>query len=168
MPTLSPGYMRSPAERAMAFQFTLEAIRRYRQSLEDGERLRLEGLLGRRTALLHELEQSTAASFQLQQDVQCGLIARPIPAAEIHFTVARLDAIANRRALLQRQMEELQVAISQQMVRFQQARRKREVLDSLRDSQLREYRMQQQRRQQVQLDELHLLGRARNRGAGFA
>ncbi|MGB7553059.1 MAG: flagellar FliJ family protein [Candidatus Korobacteraceae bacterium] len=152
----------------MAFQFTLEAIRRYRQSLEDGERLRLESLLARRTTLLHELEQSTTAGLQLQQDLQRSLIASPIPAAEIHFSSARLDAIANRRALLQRQMEELQVAISQQMLRFQQARRQREVLDSLRDSQLREYRMQQQRRDQAQLDELHLLGRARNRRARFA
>lgn len=146
----------------MAFQFTLEAVRRFRQSVEDRERLRLESLLARRTGLLHELELSRQASLQLQQHLQRGLIANPTPAAEIHFSVAWLDAVASREKWLQRQLQELQAAVAEQMSRFQQEQRKREVLDSLRESQLREYRILQQRREQAQLDELHLLGRERN------
>ncbi len=146
----------------MAFQFTLEAVRRFRQSVEDRERLRLESLLVRRTGLLLELERSRQARLQLQQHLQRGLIGNPTPAAEIHFGVARLDAIASRQKRLQRQLQELQAAVAEQNSRFQQERRKREVLDSLRESQLREYRIRQQRREQAQLDELHLLGRERN------
>ena len=37
----------------MAFQFTLDAVRRFRQSVEDRERLRLESLLARRATLRH-------------------------------------------------------------------------------------------------------------------
>jgi flagellar export protein FliJ len=145
----------------MAFQFTLEAVLRFRQSLEDRERLRLESLLARRAALLHELEQSQAASLQLQHDLQRGLIAQPTPAAEIHFNIARLDAIASQQKRLQGQLQELQTAVAEQMLRFQQERRKREVLDALHDSQWREYRVLRQRREQARLDELHLLGRVR-------
>jgi flagellar export protein FliJ len=146
----------------MAFQFTLEAVRRFRQALEDRERLRLESLLARRAALAHEIEQSREAGLQLQQNLQRGLIASPTPAAEIHFAVARFDAIAGQQKRLQRQLQESQTAVTEQMSRFQQERRKREVLDSLRDAQGREYRVLQQRREQAQLDELHLLGRVRN------
>jgi flagellar export protein FliJ len=149
----------------MAFQFTLEAVLRFRQSLEDRERLRLESLLARRSVLLYELEQSQAASLQLQEHLQRGLIAHPTPAAEIHFSVARLDAIAGQQKRWQRQLQELQTAVAEQMLRFQQERRKREVLDSLHDSQWREYRVLQQRREQARLDELHLLGRVRKGGA---
>ena len=96
-----------------------------------------------------------------------GLIAGPT--RPVRFTSMSLALMPrHRRDLLQRQLEELQVAVTEQMCAVQQARHKREVLDSLRDSQLREYRIQRQRREQVQFDELHLLGRARNRGAGFA
>ena len=146
----------------MAFQFTLEAVRRFRQSLEDRERLRLEALLARRAALLHELEQSQEAGLQLQQHLQRSLIARPTPAAEIHFSIARLDAIAGQQKRLLRQLRELQTAVAEQMSRFQQERRKREVLDSLRDVQWREYQVLQRRHEQARLDELHLLGRVRN------
>ncbi len=149
----------------MAFQFTLEAVRRFRQSREDRERLRLEALLARRAALLHELEQSQEAGLQLQQHLQRSLIAQPMPGAEIHFSVARLDAISSQQKRWQRQLQELQTAVTEQISRFQQERRKREVLDSLCDSQWREYRVQQQRREQAQLDELHLMSRVRNGGA---
>jgi flagellar export protein FliJ len=149
----------------MAFQFTLEAVRRFRQSLEDLERLRLESLLANRAALLRELEQSRDASFALQQQQQRSLMASPTPASQIHFTVARLEAMASQQKLWQHQLQELQGAVAEQMARFQQERQKRGVLDSLRDSQWREYRLQQQRREQAHLDELHLLGRARARRA---
>lgn len=70
--------------------------------------------------------------------------------------------MAGRQKLLQRQLQELQIAVAEQMSRFQQERQKREVLDALRDSQGREYRVLQRRREQAQLDELHLMGRGRN------
>ena len=146
----------------MAFQFTLEAVRRFRQSLEDREWLRLESLLARRAALVHEIERSQEAGLQLQLHLQHSLIASPTPGAEIHFEVARLDVMAGRQKLLQRQLQELQTAVAEQMSRFQQERQKREVLDALRDSQWREYRVVQRRREQAQLDELHLMGRGRN------
>ena len=50
----------------MAFHFTLEAVLRFRQSLEDGELLRLQALLARRAALLNQREQMQQAALHLQ------------------------------------------------------------------------------------------------------
>ncbi len=145
----------------MAFHFTLEAVRRLRQSLEDRERMCLEHLLARRAALLHQLDQAQAAGLDLQQRLQRVLLAGPTPAAQIHFAVVCREAIASRQKLLQRQLPQLEGEIAEQMVRFRKERQEREVLDSLRDSQWRVYHTLQQRREQAQLDEMHLLGRGR-------
>ena len=67
----------------------------------------------------------------------------------------------NRQTRLQSQLQQLQKEIAQQMACYQQERRKREVLESLRDAQLRDYRLTQQRREQARLDEMHLLRRGR-------
>jgi len=145
----------------MAFRFTLEAVRRLRRSLEDRERLSLEKLLAQRTAVSHEIEHLHAASLDGQQQLQRTLITSPIPAAEIQFNIACLDAMGGRQKDLQGQLLKLQVAIAEQTSRFQGERQKREALDVLRDAQLRDFRTQQSRREQIQLDELHLLERVR-------
>jgi flagellar biosynthesis chaperone FliJ len=66
-----------------------------------------------------------------------------------------------RETLLQSRLGQMQVEIDQQTARYRQERRKREVLESLRDTQLRDYRLQQQRREQARLDEMYLLRRGR-------
>ncbi len=54
----------------MAFHFTLEAVLRFRQSLEDRELLKLQSLLARRAALLNEQEQLRQAALNLQQETK--------------------------------------------------------------------------------------------------
>ena len=73
--------------------------------------------------------------------------------------MARLQALERQQQLLHRNMSELETTITEQRSRYQQQRRNREVLEALREGQLRDYRLQQRRREQAQLDELHLLRR---------
>lgn len=143
----------------MAFHFTLEAVLRFRQSLEDGELLRLQALLARRAALLNQREQMQQAALHLQEETKRALQRQPMPAVEIHFVMARLHALERRQQLLQEQSYELEPAIMEQRSLFQQQRRNREVLETLRDAQLRDYRLVEQRREQARLDEMHLLRR---------
>ncbi|HME33123.1 MAG TPA: hypothetical protein VKG65_10255 [Terriglobales bacterium] len=143
----------------MAFHFTLEAVLRFRQSLEDRELLRLQTLLARRTALLHEQQQIRQAALNLQEETKLALQQQPTPAVEIHFAMARLYALEQRQRLIQEQLHEIESAITEQRSLFQQQRRNREVLETLRDAQLRDYRLMQQRREQARLDEMHLLRR---------
>jgi flagellar export protein FliJ len=141
----------------MAFHFTLEAVFRFRQSLEDRELLHLQALLMRRASLSRELEECRQLSLNLQQETKQAMLRRPTPAVEIHFATARLHALERQRQLVHRQLCELKTAIVEQRSRFQQQRRNREMLEALRDAQLRDYRQTQRRRDQAQLDELHLL-----------
>jgi len=141
----------------MAFHFTLEAVLRYWQSLEDQELLRLQTLLARRGALLSEVEQLRKASLHLQQETKRAMLLQPTPAVEIQFATARVNVLEHQQQLLLRQLDELQAAITEQRSRYQQQRRNREVLESLRNQQWRDYQLTQRRREQARLDELHLL-----------
>jgi flagellar export protein FliJ len=143
----------------MAFHFTLEAVLRLRQSLEDRELLLLQSLQSRRAALLSEVDELRQASFDLEQETKQSMLLRPTPAVEIHFAMARLQGLDRRRQLLREQLRRLDDAIVEQRLRFQQQRRNREVLEVLRDGQWRDYQLTQRRREQAQLDELHLLRR---------
>jgi flagellar biosynthesis chaperone FliJ len=143
----------------MAFHFTLEAVLRLRQSLENRELLRLQSLLTRRAFLLRELEESQQLRLNLQQGTKQAMLQRPTPAVEIHFAMARLHALEWQQQIIHQQLRELEAAIVEQRSRFQQERRKRDMLESLRDAQLRDYQQMQRRREQAQLDELHLLRR---------
>ena len=144
----------------MAFHFTLEAVLRFRQSLEDRELLRLQTLLVRRSALLHDLEQLRQASLNLQAETKRAMLPRPMPAVEIHFAMARLHGLERQQQVIREQLHELEGAIREQRSRFERERRNCEALEALRDAQLRDYRLAQRRREQVRLDELHLLRRA--------
>ena len=143
----------------MAFHFTLEAVLRFRQSLEDRELLSLQALLARHAALLHELEQIRQVALNLQEETNLALQQQPTPAVEIHFAIARLHALEQRQQLIREQLRQLESAIAEQRSLFEQQRRNREVLETLRDAQQRDYRLVQQRREQARLDELHLLRR---------
>ncbi len=114
----------SPAEcalrltRDMAFQFTLEAVLRFRQSLEDRERLRLESLLARRAALLHELEQSQAQpDLQLQQRSATRPDRPPHPCRRDSFQCrpASMPSPASRSGC-NVNCQELKSAVAEQMV----------------------------------------------------
>ena len=143
----------------MAFHFTLEAVLRFRQSLQDRELLKLQSLLACRMALVNEREQLQQAALNLQEETKLALQQQPTPAVEIHFAVARLHGLERRRQLIGERLQELQSAIAEQRSLFEQQRRNREVLETLRDAQWRDYRLVQQRREQARLDEMHLLRR---------
>jgi len=143
----------------VAFHFTLEALLRYRQSLEDRELQRLQHLLASRMALLGEREKLHQASLNLEGETKRAMMQEPTPAVEIHFAVARLEALDRQQQLIGAQLLQLEDRVAEQRSRYQQQRRHREVLEALRDAQLRDYRLRQRRREQAQLDELYLLRR---------
>jgi flagellar export protein FliJ len=145
----------------MAFRFTLQPVLRYRQTLEERERLTLQSLLGKRTALLQALQQAQEMRRQLQIAMQRAMQEAPTAAIELHVSLARLNGIACQQELLRSCLALLEEEVARQTARYRAERQKREMLESLRDSQLREYRVKQQRHEQAALDELHLLTRMR-------
>ena len=145
----------------MPFRFTLESVLRYRRCLEDREKMRLHPLLAKRAAWQQELQRVRDGRRQWQTALHHDMQRAPAPAIEVQLSMTRLRGMESCEALLQSQLRQLHTEITQQTARYQQERRKREVLEALRDTQSREYSLQQQRREQARLDELHLLRRSR-------
>ncbi len=145
----------------MPFRFTLESVLRYRRCLEDREKMRLHPLLAKRAAWQQELQRVRDGRRQWQTALHQDMQRAPAPAIEVQLSMTRLRGMESCEALLQSQLRQLHTEITQQTARYQQERRKREVLEALRDTQSREYSLQQQRREQARLDELHLLRRSR-------
>ena len=143
----------------MAFRFTLDAVLRYRQALEEREQQRLGVLLAKRAALRDELQQVTDARLRLRRAIERTLQQQLTPAVEIHLAQAQEHGIEMQCDALRERLRKLQEGIAEQTARYRQERQKREVLDAMREVQLRNYRMVQQRRQQAALDELYLLRR---------
>jgi flagellar biosynthesis chaperone FliJ len=75
--------------------------------------------------------------------------------------VAQINGLERQLAVLQSRQLKIEAEIARQTACYRQERQKREVLESLRELQLRDYRVRQQRREQAMLDELHLLRRGR-------
>jgi flagellar export protein FliJ len=143
----------------MPFQFSLAAVLRYRQNMEEQQRLRLQSLYAAQTRLLHELRQTVAARRQAQRTVWSSLQEAPMPAANVQLCAAACDGLEQRQQQLQLALQRLQAEISAQVERYQQERRHRKVLESLRDLRLHEYRVEQRHREQAATDELFLLRR---------
>jgi len=148
----------------MAFHFTLEVLLRYRQSLEDTEHLHLRARFAEQAALLHELRRTADSRLAFETAIGDALRATPVPAAEVRSSAARLTGIAHQQELLQQQLQQVRARIAQQTERYWRARQRRETLQSLRNRQVGEYRLQQRRRDQAAIDEIHLL-RAHRRWA---
>jgi flagellar export protein FliJ len=80
-------------------------------------------------------------------------------AAELQFGLLREAAMLRRRREFEQQLIRAQQLRDQQREIFQQARRAREMLESLRDQQLSLYKKDAARREQRSLDDLFLMRR---------
>ena len=144
----------------MPFQFSLAAVLRYRESLEQREYLVLEKLQ-QEVALLerkvHQIEQACLAATQ-DRKVQ---LAQGMRAADLQSAYRYQVALEKQRELLRTQMQEARLKWQRQLQSYKTARRKRETLDHLRSHQLAAYRQQQAKREQNTLDDIFLSRRGR-------
>lgn len=145
----------------MAFHFKLDAVLRYRRSLEDQEQLVLRTTLHRRSAILQQQERLRKERTELREDQQRALSQALLPAAELQLCLARGQSLQLAEEQLASILRKLQSEIEAQMVRYQAERQRREALESLRDAQMRNYEVLRTRHEQSQLDELYLLRRPR-------
>ena len=142
----------------MPFHFSLDAVLHLRQSLEHQQELRLRAANQQVARVRHLIEQMDLHRQQLRS-VESNQLNSGITAAELRFNLQGDGELLRHRRELEQQLVRLQQARDQQRELFQQARRARETLESVRDQQLRVYRKQAARREQANLDELFLLRR---------
>lgn len=148
----------------MTFHFSLAALLRLRTTLELVEERSLLRL--RQDARQFELDLERMVARRREQRLRRSpaLSGGALLGADLQFSdflEARLEVDEElvRQLLLAKQME-----IQGQLVVFLEARRRREVMESLRDGELRSYREQERRREQRGLDDLFLLQLLHTRG----
>ncbi len=142
----------------MAFTFSLHAVLHLRQSLEHQQELRLRAANQHVARVRHLIEQMDLHRARLQL-LQGNELTAGTTAAEMRFGLLCDGEILRHRWELEQQLARLQQLRDQQREIFQQARRARETLESVRDRQLLMHQKQAARREQRNMDDLFLLRR---------
>ncbi|HEY6467783.1 MAG TPA: hypothetical protein VIY69_17410 [Candidatus Acidoferrales bacterium] len=147
----------------MAFRFSLEPVLRLRRSYERVERLRLLAI----AALLVRVRQEITAAAREEAAARYArkeMLSRGAQAVEIQLGVSVEKARVRRnRELFERAMTLERQHVKQNRA-YQDARRKREILENLRAQKLREHHRERDRKTQQSLDELYLLRRVNSSG----
>jgi flagellar export protein FliJ len=139
----------------MPFKFPLEPILNLRRSLEHQEELRLRLVHQLLHKLRHQIEQIDARALELEifllRQMSLGTTGAEMRAGE----EIKTRLIQQRR---ERETEIIRIdnIREQQHLRFVEARRRREMLDILRDEQWHDYTQKAARQQQRNLDDLFL------------
>jgi flagellar export protein FliJ len=143
----------------MAFRFPLEVLLRVRQGLERQHELRLQEANHAVARLRQQIEKvhSEAENIVAQRRPQ---FESGVSAAELQFDVLCHLALTERKRTLEKQLQEAEALRQTRSQEFLHARRQREVIDTLRQHQLKEYEIKETRLDQRRLDDLFLLRRA--------
>jgi flagellar export protein FliJ len=143
----------------MAFQFSLDAVLRLRQSLERQQVSLLREANQQMTALQLRIDNlNTQLSQRATQE--SAQLACSLSAAELQFIELCRTALMGQRGSLEKRLATAQRVRDACMAGFRLARQRREALETLRQMQVQIYRQQEARQNQRQLDDLLLLRRA--------
>jgi flagellar export protein FliJ len=140
----------------MAFKFPLQAVLHYRQSMERQHELRLR-YANHQVAKIRHLIDLTDERIHREQTLHVEALAAGVTSAELSFSAAAQNSLRAQRTRMEAELKRLQTLRDQQQRIFQQVRRDRETIDSLREHQLVEYKRDSARRDQRQADDLFLL-----------
>lgn len=143
----------------MAFHFPLQSILHFRQSVEHQEELRLRAANQHVARIRHLIEQVDLRMVQAR-DLSARELAAGTTSAEVCFGVETERLLEAQRHELESQLVRAVCLRTQQQLKFQQARREREIFQSLRDRQRREYEQESRHKEQSWLDDIYLLRRA--------
>jgi flagellar FliJ protein len=139
----------------MPFRFSLAAVLRLRQTVEERDKLALEQIqheIVQLTQLLEQIDVEKNKDAQTrQQELTSG-----IPAAHVVAVEADRQRLEQTQKQLQQQLVELRAVREKRLLLYQDSRRKREVMSELRSQQWETYETEESRRQQKVLDDIFL------------
>lgn len=146
----------------MPFVFPLETVRRLRLSLETQEERRLLAIAANLAQARHSLEaledERLALRREEQREMETGA-----PGATLKFGVLREESLEAERQRVLQHIADLERLREEQVRVYRQARQKREILDSLRERRLSDYKTEEARREQARMDEFFLASREARR-----
>jgi flagellar export protein FliJ len=146
----------------MPFRFALAPILRLRQSIERQRTLQLQEAnlrVSRAQDTLAQMEGFLSRSAESEATA----LRTGWPAAELQFAAVLRRNMQRYRQELQSEVRKLELLRQKSLAEYHEAYRDREVLETLRARERREYQEEQSRRQQQELDSAYLLQRWHHR-----
>jgi flagellar export protein FliJ len=139
----------------MTFRFKLDAVLRFRESVEHTEELALHRLVREIGDVELELHQIDIKQVRLREQRERDL-ARKLPAVHLMEISERESKLDEMTAALRSRLQQLEIQRINQLAIYQTAHQDRQILSELRDR-LRDANQSEQRRQeQKMLDDLFL------------
>jgi flagellar export protein FliJ len=144
----------------MAFRFSLGAVLKYREGIEQREFLLLEKLQNE-VALAEQRIRQIDQAFSAAEQARAKELADGVCGADLKSAYEYRAALEQQRQLHLTQLKEARFKWQRQLRSYQEARRSRETLASLRDKQMEAYVREQHKREQNTLDDIFLSRRKR-------
>lgn len=144
----------------MSFQFSLAAVLRYRESIEQREYFALEKTqqeIARTEACIEHSERQCAKATQ----DRVAELAKGTRAADVRTAYEYQTSLEQQLELFRALLQELKLKWRQQLASYTAARRNRETLEKLREKQLDAYTREQAKREQSVMDDIFLARRGR-------
>jgi flagellar export protein FliJ len=137
----------------MRFQFQLEGLLRVRRLLERQARERLDESMIK----IRSLEQSLAEAIQWSENTaRVSAAKRVLPATELQFIDSVLRQTKKAIADCERKKQYEEQHAAELRAEYLFARRERKTVGTLRENALRQFQIEQSRRDQSELDEIFL------------
>jgi len=145
----------------MAFRFTLDAVLRFRESVEHSEEAVLLRIVQQILETEQQLDQVEAEQVRIRESREQDL-ALKLPGVHLMDIAMRELELKTAADGLRSQLRQLEQERVNQLAVYQTARRDRQVLTELRQQQRQRHQLEQKRQEQKTLDDL-FLARARER-----
>jgi flagellar export protein FliJ len=145
----------------MAFHFTLAAVLRYRETIEQRECHALERIQQELARVELQIRQNESDSSAAMRN-RVAELTEGVRAVEMQAAYEYQKALEQQREVLRARWQELKVKWRQQLKCYELARRNLETLDKLRQKQLEVYCREQAKQEQAMIDDLFLSRRRRS------
>jgi flagellar export protein FliJ len=140
----------------MAFRFPLEVLRQLRASQEHQQELLL-AKANQRVLLLEQQIAHLESLIHQGCEEELRKLEKRVAASELQFDIHCRWLLAQQKSGVQKELASALSLREKQRQAFRQARRRREILDSLRTHQLELFREEEKRQEQRRADEQFLL-----------
>ncbi len=139
----------------MPFRFSLAAVLRIREGIEEREERALEAIQVEIAKTLHAIDDIDQLHLQEAQHRQ-QLLSTTALAANVQLSVLAQEELRERKKALQSQLQKLIAERELQLKKYEEAHRNREMLTGIRQRQREQYDLEFARRQQKILDDIFL------------
>jgi flagellar export protein FliJ len=147
----------------MAFRFALESVLRLRASYERQEQARLELASQNLYAAREKCDAFKTEQAALEANFR-KMMSEGMDASDLHFYLSSKLGLEVAEAEAERAAAEAWRLWNEQRIKFLRARQDREVIASIRQRQHQEYVVEQNRREQQQIDDLFAMRRLQSNG----